>query len=107
MVNNGRDFLSTRSDVVNKGLLRCIKTFYLKKFKLANQKIVRKRFTKVRTSECIEALESFLKAEFGDDNVSENYQSFAQFMLVFFNLKSMKSISFDKSIIGKGLQVQD
>ena len=102
-----KSHLSTRSDVINKGLVRSIKSYYLKKFKKMNQKIVRRRFSNVGTSECIKAWESFLKAEFEDDNVSVNYHKFAKFMLIFFNLKPMKSISFEKSIIAKGLQVQD
>ena len=100
-------YFSTRSDVVNKGLLRSIKSYYLKKFKKLNYTIVRRRFTNVKTSECVEALEEFLKAEFENDDISPNYRNFAKFMVVFLNLKSTKSISFEKSIISRGLQVQD
>ena len=106
-LNKVRGCLSTRSDVVNKGLLRSIKTYYLKKFKRLNYVIVRRRFTNVKTSECIEALEEFLRAEFQNDDIAVNYQKFAKFMVVFLNLKSMKSISFEKSIIAKGLQARD
>ena len=91
---------------MNKGLLRSIKSYYLKKFKKLNYAIVRKRFTNVKTSECVEALEEFLKSEFEND-ISLNYRKFAKFMVVFLNLKSTKSISFEKSIISRGLQVQD
>ena len=92
---------------MNKGLLRSIKSYYLKKFKKLNYAIVRRRFTNVKTSECVEALEEFLKAEFENDDISLNYRKFAKFMVVFLNLKSTKSISFEKSIISRGLQVQD
>ena len=64
MVDEVRVDLSTRSDVINKGLLRSIKSYFYNKFKKMNHRMVARRFVNVKAREIIPALESFLKAEF-------------------------------------------
>ena len=56
---NRTNELHSRSDVVNKTLLRAIKRFYSNKFKTMQKSIVRRRFKNVKTSHILAALTKF------------------------------------------------
>ena len=51
--------LNLRPDAINETLLRCIKRFYLKKFKASNKTIVRRRYKHSKTSYILRALKIF------------------------------------------------
>ena len=56
---NRTNELHSRSDVVNKTLLRAVKRFFLNKFKITQRSMVRKRFKNVKTSHILDALAMF------------------------------------------------
>ena len=51
--------LHLRSDVINKTLLRAVKRYYLKKFKVLQKSMVNKRFKNVKTKYILDALTKF------------------------------------------------
>ena len=51
--------LHLRSDVINKTLLRAVKRYYLKKFKVLQKSMVNKRFKNIKTKFILDALTKF------------------------------------------------
>ena len=51
--------LHLRPDVINKTLLRAVKRYYLKKFKVLQKSMVNKRFKNVKTKFILDALTKF------------------------------------------------
>ena len=54
-----RKELHLRSDVVNKTLLRAVKRFYSRKFRMLQKSMVQMRFTNVKTEDILDALAEF------------------------------------------------
>ena len=100
-------WLNLRSDVVNKTLLRAIKRFYSNKFKIAQKIMVRKRFRNIKTTEILDALAEFWKQQFHNLKLQIEYESLAEFMMLFLDIKPKSTYKFDKSNSIMGALVQD
>ena len=91
--------LSTRIDIVNRGLLRSVKKFYLEEFKKDNRKIVKKRFRQVRAQDILEGFRKTCHRLFGD---LPNLDLIAQFLKIFWGIKHKSEFAYDESIKSKG-----
>ena len=78
-INDSQQKLSTRIDIVNRGLLRSVKRFYLEEFKEDNKKIVKKRFRQVRAQDILEGFKKTCHRLFGD---LPNLDLIAQFLKI-------------------------
>ena len=88
-----------RFDVVNRGLLRSVRRFYLEEFKKDNKRIIKKRFKQVKGMKIFEGFRSTCCRLFGN---IPNLDSIAQFLMIICSVKHKGSFTYDESIKAKG-----
>ena len=98
-VNDGHEKLSTRIDIIHRGLLRSVKRFYLEEFKQDNKKIVKRRFKQVRAQDMLEGFRNTCYRLFGD---LPNLDLIAQFLKIVCSVKHKGKFAYDELIKAKG-----
>ena len=105
--SSDQNWLSVRSDLVNKTLIRSIKKFYLNKFKELNKRIVRKRFINVEADIIMQALKNFWTLEFAEISYEIDINFMAEFMMLFLGINSCDGYEFSKETVAKANQAID
>lgn len=84
--NKNRRFkdLSKRKDVIGKTLLRAVRRFFMRKFKLFNRRIIRKRIINVSPTHLAAGTKKMCESVFDETAVGDE---FVLFMQTFLNLK--------------------
>ena len=105
--SSDQNWLSVRSDLVNKTLIRSIKKLYLNKFKELNKRIVRKRFVNVEADIIMQALVNFWTLEFAEISYEIDLNFMAEFMMLFLGINSYDDYEFSKEAVAKANQAID
>ena len=100
--NSSKKSFSDREDVINKGLLRSIRRFYLHEFKKDNPSIVQQRYIQVSASTMLNGFKTTCRRFFGG---IPNLQKIPQFLMIISGIKPMNKYPFSKRILKKGEHV--